>query len=226
MYNKCKKNLIAIALIIVMITCNSITVCASDTWTGNGSTNTYTKGTDEATSADSTNGTSSGTKKVTATYTKAQNSTYSVTITWGSMKYKYDGAIKWNGETYDGDDTTQSWSVTDEANKITVENRSDVKIKADFSFIGSNTYLDKATSNINTQIYEYSDTSKTNPVTALNLGTAADSQSGIRQNSVIVDLIGTPKGIKPVIEDQTVDLENNGITVGSFTVALSEDSDI
>ena len=60
-----KKKLISLCIITSMVICNSMTVLAADTWTGN----TYTQGggTDSSTT---TNGTDSGTKTITGTFTK------------------------------------------------------------------------------------------------------------------------------------------------------------
>lgn len=206
------KKIIAIALIIVMILCNSISVCADTTWNG---------------SEYSGDG---QTKNVTATYTKAASSTCYVTITWGSLKYKYDGKIVWDGEygvyngTDDGtinddnDDENDTWSTSsDEDKKITIENRSDVSIQASCSFKKDTTYIDVADSKLSAT-YMINDTDNVDTFT---LGTAADSGSGDRTKYAQVNIQGAPKGIKPVVGNQTVDLETEGIPVGTVTVTLS-----
>lgn len=211
-----KKLIITLVLIITMIVCNSISAYAINEHNGNDE-GTNTK---ETTWDGSTYTGDSNTQNVTATYTKAASSTCYVTITWGSLKYKYDGQISWDGQgKYNGQDSVTTWNVSsDEDKKITVDNRSDVKVKATFSFAEDGNYIDTTASSLTATVKANGTTDITSSF--LGLGTAADAESGARIGYGLVDIHGVPKGIKPVVDAQTVDLEDEGVPVGNVTVTL------
>ncbi|WP_416325777.1 hypothetical protein [[Eubacterium] hominis] len=78
-------------------------------------------------------------KDVSANYSPNKVDTYSVNISWGSMEFKYTpDNHTWNAEKLEYDDSkTGKWSCDTDANKITVENRSNKEVKAGFSYTSS-----------------------------------------------------------------------------------------
>lgn len=136
-----KKKIIALSLITTMIVCNSMTVWAADTWTGSDGTSTYNKKTD-GNNADSVTGDNQGgIKNVTGTYDLGTaTESYNVEIVWGNMTCK----MKTTGSPTSSWDAENRWYVindfpgwestdTGTADKITVNNRSNVAVKATFS---------------------------------------------------------------------------------------------
>ena len=77
--------------------------------------------------------------QVVASYEVVPVDTYSVNISWGSMEFKYTpDTHKWNAEQLDYEDSkTGKWTCDENANKITVENRSNKEVKAGFSYTSS-----------------------------------------------------------------------------------------
>ena len=78
-------------------------------------------------------------KDVYANYSPNKVDTYSVNISWGSMEFKYTpDTHTWNAEKLEYDDSkTGKWTCDTDANKITVENRSNKEVKAGFSYTSS-----------------------------------------------------------------------------------------
>ena len=111
---------------------------------------------------------------VTATYQMgaAAPTTYSVSITWGSMEFTYTEPQKvWNPETHTEENGEGSGTFTcaDGANQITVVNHSNANVTARFSFTGNNSVF---TAGVNTGF----------------TGTATNNtESALTDNAVILD---------------------------------------
>ena len=76
---------------------------------------------------------------IKARYAPSKTDTYSVNISWGSMEFEYtpDEHI-WKPEQLKYEDSkTGKWTCDENANKITVENRSNKEVKAGFSYTSS-----------------------------------------------------------------------------------------
>lgn len=83
------------------------------------------------------NGTDSAQVKGTYQAAEAPADVFSVNVAWGSMEFTYTDGSKgtWNPEILQYDNSeSASWSYADGANKVTVENRSNVEIKASFTY--------------------------------------------------------------------------------------------
>ena len=213
-----KKKVIALSLITAMVVCNSMTVWAADKWSGNGS---YTLGTEDK--ADEKTADSNGGKKnVTGTYDLGNaTKSYNVEIVWGDMTYqmKTTGSptSSWNGEkrwytitNFPGWESTAPGT----ADKITVNNRSNVAVKATFS--GTVDVTDgsvlKDTYGITSGSLSFTGLDGND---ALNLATYEGAASVPTASSTVsvVDAIMTKA---PSLKNTT------GITLGTVTVTIAE----
>ena len=76
---------------------------------------------------------------IKARYAPSKTDTYSVNISWGSMEFEYTpDEHMWKPEQLKYEDSkTGKWTCDENANKITVENRSNKEVKAGFSYTSS-----------------------------------------------------------------------------------------
>lgn len=216
-----KKKIIAISLITAMVICNSVTVLAADTWDDTG----YHQGTN-GNNADSASG-SSGTKNVTATFQKANNATYSVTITWDDLSFKYTDQLNWTGSSYNGT-SADAWVTaadpTKKMNKITITNTSDKEVYTSFWFEQDHTYVRGNESQEEWEDYTdclsgvFNDTGTiTDPSDVTHpLGTVADTSTGDAEKSVYFGVKGVPTNVK-----FTNDIVDN-LKIGTVTITVSQ----
>jgi len=105
----------------------------------------YTKAAGEITITSTDTGYNDYKKPVTATYQTgaAADTTYSVTVEWGSMVFTYRAPQKvWNPETHAEVDGSGNGTFTceDRANQITVKNHSNADVKVTFDFKANSNY--------------------------------------------------------------------------------------
>lgn len=126
------KKIVAIVLCMIIIASSSIIVYAAQTVTGTSTDGNFTY-----------NPSGGNSQIITASYeTTDTTPSYSVDITWGSLKYVYEATGTWNIN-----DTKYVWSVTKDwtcasgANEIKMVNHSNQEVTATFEFSPVNTYL-------------------------------------------------------------------------------------
>ena len=206
------KTIITMGLALVIILSNCITVWAADIWRGNNvDGETYTIGEGAPDSADSTTGVNKATKNVSGKFQKESNKTYSVIISWGALKYTYNGKVKWNGTNgyYDTeDDAVTTWTVVGTSgvdDTITVKNESDRDVDINFSY-------DK----VSDIVKAGNITAKFNGLnsTSFQLGSDATLSTEPKQKSMGVVMEGYPRSI-----EAAADFSN--VVIGEVTVQIT-----
>ena len=104
----------------------------------------------------------------------AASTRYSVDITWGAMEFTYTDAVAgtWNPGTHQYDGATAAkWSWTEDSNKITAKNHSNIAVTATLSFANKG----GAYSGIDGDFYDTSTTGGS-PVSNIQLVTAVGTE--------------------------------------------------
>lgn len=212
------KKLIALSLICTIVICNSITVWAADTWSGNGTTNSYTK--EEGGADSSTN--NSGTKTITGTFTKDKAATYSVDISWEPLKFEYKGTLSWDGTSYNGNgDVWIPYGNVSSMQTIKVDNKSDKKVFVDVSFVQKHTYIkDQCLTGVFTNQVPGmgSNIKNITPISRYTLYTPAEYNTEDKSTweTINFGIYGKPTNVMLPADN----LEN--VDIGSVTVKISE----
>ena len=189
-----KKKVIAVSLITSMMLCNSMTVWAADTWSGDSSGTTYTRDESAADSSDTIiDSTKSGQKDVTATFgLGTQADSYSVDEV---------------GE-YKITNHTGGWSCADGANNIKVTNKSNVDITASFKTeINTASFLNKY---VATENHSTSKLTVANDSFNVDCALTSDSNEQINTVGVVATITRAP------------DDKVNDVVLGTVTVTIAK----
>ena len=184
-----KKIYIALMLIITITCTNSMWAYADTTWDGAnyGGSDVNEDG-------------SAGAKKAKGTFVKKAGETtvYNVDVTWGAMEFNYKGYVKLDdtGSFYKAAGTTTTWVGS--GNTIKVDNNSEAKVKATYSYQLDSSVITGPTVTCNPE--------------SIVVGTKA-IKTDTSSNTCTVNIAGYPTKLN------TTDL--SGVPLGSVTIQLS-----
>lgn len=165
-------------------------------------------------------------QNVTATYNKAASSVFSVTITWGDLKYVYDDDVKWDAVNLyyvpASETPSTSWSLYDNTNNnqnalVKVQNDSDKKVKAVIQFTQKLVEESGISGTLTGEFYnnyDFSGGTVTQGGTGTEIGTDADEESDGTALDAYLKITGNPTTI-------TSASVNNGSTIGNVTVTVN-----
>lgn len=199
------KKIVGILLAFTIILCNSMITRADVTWDG--------------TNYSPFNGNKSN---VTAAFTKSNENTMMVTLTWGDLKYKYASNLEWNTSSkayVPVSGAGSSWQLLNGTGNdmITITNNSNIKIYADVEY--KNVSTTGIEGDIEGFFYPFSDYSGTGVKVQTSMEIPTLAETGNTAEDIVLKrylkLSGKPTSV-------STDIVNGLTTVGTVTIKISD----